>query len=176
MRELFLTFPGTTLVCITRVAAQKFNDLAQAALFENAAVLCVRKFDEGVARRDVQVHAGLRCLITRNIHKECGLINGARCVVQDALPRALVVDLDEGRRVLRLHFEKHEHFYCLARGYAVTLMKIQGMTLPHVTLVPDLSGIPGAGYVAISRVRALSDLLFYVRPRLDYFVPSSETL
>ena len=47
------------------------------------------------------------------------------------------------------------------------------MTLPHVTIMPDVDYVPAAAYVAISRVRRLDDVMFLVRPRREYFLPAA---
>ena len=48
--------------------------------------------------------------------------------------------------------EKVVH-YPVRLGYASTLHKVQGATLGHVTLWLDITNMPAAAYVALSRVR-----------------------
>ena len=54
--------------------------------------------------------------------------------------------------------------FALAVGYARTLAKTQGFTVPHVTGVLDTNLVPGTGYTLISRVRALGHFNFLCPP------------
>ena len=50
-------------------------------------------------------------------------------------------------------------------GYATTLHKLQGATAEEITLYLDIPDVPGAAYVALSRVRHDRDWRF-VGPEL----------
>ena len=51
-----------------------------------------------------------------------------------------------------------------------TLSKIQGYTLDALAVLPDMN-VKGAAYVAVTRVRALTDLWWITDPSLRFFVP-----
>ena len=48
-----------------------------------------------------------------------------------------------------------------------------GLTLPHVSGVPDIKQVPGVGYTSLSEARARSDLNFLCSPETDFFKPPS---
>ena len=49
--------------------------------------------------------------------------------------------------------EYRQTYLPLRLGYAVTLLRVQGATLPHMTIYLDVANVEAAGYVALSRVR-----------------------
>ena len=57
-------------------------------------------------------------------------------------------------------------------GYASTVPKVQGMTLPHVTLWLDHPGCRAAAYVAMSRVQKDEDYLIAGLVSPKHFVPA----
>ena len=57
-------------------------------------------------------------------------------------------------------------------GYASTLHKVQGATLPHITLWLDVPNFPAAAYVALSRVEYDANWKFVGRPNVHYFTPA----
>ena len=63
-------------------------------------------------------------------------------------------------------------YYPITPAYAFTVNKMQGETLDHVTLVFDkeFAG-PGIGYVAISRVRELKNVVPLLSCLQDHFQP-----
>ena len=63
-------------------------------------------------------------------------------------------------------------FFAITRAWAMTLAKAQGTTLEHITIMADVTGVPGAGYVAYSRVRSVNDIMFLTYPRASFFTPS----
>ena len=172
LRDLFYMFPHTTLVCVSRKCCSFLNALAQEGILRDRPVLGERLFDEGSTRTKVFVQSGLQSMITQNVNKERRLFNGARCTISEVLPKALRVELDSGPCLLRLIYDRGARYFPIARAYALTLAKMQGMTLGHITIMPDVTGVPAAGYVAYSRVRSVDDVMFLVYPRPGFFTPS----
>ena len=63
-------------------------------------------------------------------------------------------------------------YYPICPFHTTTVHKIQGQTLSHVTIVFDKEYIaPGIGYVAISRVRSLKDVVPLLRVTKNHFRP-----
>ena len=58
-------------------------------------------------------------------------------------------------------------------AYANTLLKMQGATIPHMTLYLDVPNIEAAGYVALSRVQHDRDWRFVGDPGVHHFTPAS---
>ena len=63
-----------------------------------------------------------------------------------------------------------EHFPIVA-GYASTIHKVMGQTLQHVTLAFDMQMLsPAVGYVALSRVSSLDNVVPLLRLRKSHFL------
>ena len=172
MRDLFMVHAATTVICISRSAVSDFNTLAQLGLLGPPTEdVPRRRFDE----RDlplVFVQAGLRVMLTHNLAKTRGLVNGARGTISEVHAEGIVVDFAHGPEVVRPIYGADGARYPLSRAYACTLHKVQGLTLQHICIVPDVNNVPGAAYVAISRVRSLDDLVWYTYPSRSFFRPS----
>ena len=57
-------------------------------------------------------------------------------------------------------------------GYATTLHKVQGATLPHVTLWLDLANMPASAYVGLSRVERDANWRFIGVVNRHHFTPA----
>ena len=57
-------------------------------------------------------------------------------------------------------------------GYATTLHKVQGATLPHVTLWLDLPNMPASAYVGLSRVEKDANWRFIGVVNRHHFTPA----
>ena len=68
--------------------------------------------------------------------------------------------------------EFRQTYLPLRLGYAVTLHRVQGATLPHVTIYLDVANVEAAGYVALSRVRKDLHWRFVGDPTVFHFVPA----
>ena len=62
-------------------------------------------------------------------------------------------------------------FFPIRLGYASTIYKMQGATLPHVTIWMNRPS-RAAAYVAMSRVRRDEDYLFGGILEIDHFMPA----
>ena len=60
----------------------------------------------------------------------------------------------------------------LRLGYSSTLRKVQGATLPHVTLWLDVANMPAAAYVALSRVEYDANWRYVGNPGVHHFTPA----
>lgn len=117
--------------------------------------------------RVVGVKRGCKLHITNNLDIDGGLFNGARAVLKDRLVAGLLLELADGcQRVLfrrssrvNAHFGRTVmHAYDITLGYAQTVHKAQGLTLESVILCLEPWSVPGWGYTALSRIRALQSL------------------
>ena len=62
-------------------------------------------------------------------------------------------------------------YFPIVAGYASTIHKVMGQTLKHVTLVFDMRMLsPAVGYVALSRVSSLDDVVPLLRLRKSHFI------
>ena len=200
--ELFRKHPDTTIVACTRRGAALINDLATQVLFEDRHKTPLgtlgldyqgnesnyveeggqTKLKDGPLQPCVtEVYEGQRVFLTRNMDKENGFVNGMPAVIEsyDSGSQCLVVVTKLGT-TLAVHkcteeVEDSRHrvtCFPVRLGYATTVQKIQGATLPHVTIWLDRPGCKASAYVAMSRVQHDKDYLIGGDPKPKYFVPA----
>lgn len=63
-------------------------------------------------------------------------------------------------------------YFPVRMGYAGTVQKIQGTTLPHVTVWLDRAACKAAAYVALSRVQRDEDYAVAGKVHPKHFVPA----
>ena len=110
----------------------------------------------------------------KNLNKEVGFVNGMGATVLGMDNGNVVVRTDQGRR-LAVHpwtSENRVAHFPMRLGYASTLHKVQGLTLPHVTLWLDVANMPAAAYVALSRVELDDNWRFVGNPWIHHFTPA----
>eukprot|EP00439_Symbiodinium_sp_Y106_P057127 s467_g8.t1 len=196
--DLFRKHEDTTVVTCTRHGAATINDLAAKVFFEDRHVRPLGslpldyeanasnytqagKLRNGQLEPAVrEIYHGMRIFLTKNMSKEDDFVNGmaATVVGYDDRSRCLEVvtrtkqrlavymvthELDDGRKVA---------CFPVRLGYASTVPKVQGMTLPHVTLWLDHVGCRAAAYVALSRVQKDEDYLIAGLVGTKHFVPA----
>ena len=188
--------PNTTFLTVSRKGAAKLNQYALQALFPDADLLdCIpcdpqENFDNfrGTAQVDARpfwmpIYEGMRVTITRNTDKENGFVNGMGAVVQRRRHNGVQVKTDEGK-VLLIHPIGQEcclwdgsyrktTTYPLRLGYSTTLHKIQGATLPHITIWMDVPFVRAALYVALSRVQHDRDWRFVGSIKRRHCMPAA---
>ena len=103
-----------------------------------------------------------------------GFANGMATTILGLDYGNVVVRTDQGRRI-SVHpwtsEDKVVHFP-FRLGYASTLHKVQGATLPHITLWLDVPNMPAAGYVALSRVGYNAHWRFVGHVTVHHFTPA----
>ena len=191
--------PNTTIVTCTRRASAQVNQLATDVLFrdQHKIPLGVLPLDyemnesnyeaSGKLKSSVklqpemnEVYKGQRIFLTRNLDKENGFVNGMAAVIEsyDPASKCLQVTTKLGK-TLAIHpyteeVDKHSNVtsFPVRLGYSTTIPKIQGSTLPHITIWLDRPGCRAAAYVAMSRVQRDDDYLIAGRVKPKHFVPA----
>ena len=179
--------PTTMFLTISRRAAAKLNNLAVECLFHDKEPLAVLPTDpesntDNYERSTMlhheplmmQVYEGCRIMLTKNLNKKIGFVNGMGATVLGMDKENLIVRTDQGRR-LALHpwtSEKKVVHFPFRLGYASTLHKVQGATLQHITVWLDVPNMPAAGYVALSRVEYDAHWKFLGNPGVHHFTPA----
>ena len=194
----FRKHPDTTVVTCTRAASAHINSLAAKVFFEDRRKRPLGKaafsyeanqdnFTESGGLKDGRLRAaptaiyeGMRIFLTANICKEDDFVNGMSAEIQDYDQRSQCLEVltRTGKR-LAIHIVTHEledgrRVACFpARlGYACTVPKVQGTTLPHITLWLDRAGCRAAAYVALSRVQKDEDYTIAGIVSPAHFVPA----
>jgi hypothetical protein len=198
--DLFRKQENTTIVTCSRHACAKANALALEAFFEHRHKRPIGKvlfdyeanlenYDAGTNKlkagrlqgAETEVYEGMRIFLTKNMDKEHDFVNGmaATVVAYDARSKCLEV-LTRTEQRLTGHMVSHEledgrrvTCFPVRLGYACTIPKVQGMTLPHVTIWLDSIACRAAAYVAMSRVQTDEDYLIAGGPLTPrHFVPA----
>ena len=115
-------------------------------------------------------------MITHNVDKDYGVVNGAFGILRDYKAGHVLIELESGY-VAWLHrftFEIDAHStvtgFPIVPGYATTLAKMQGRALDSITIWPVVS-CEASGYVAITRVRQLEHIFWVETPCTAFFRP-----
>ena len=190
--------PQTTFVTISRKGAAHLNRLAVQMLFGDAEPLgqipCEPddnpenfwgQMQVDAAPAQMMLYEGMRVRITKNADKEHGFVNGMGAVVQRMRRSGVQVRTDEGE-ILLIHPITRDIGLsdgCTRRvtafpqrpGYSTTLHKIQGATLPHITIWMDVPFVRAALYVALSRVRHDRDWRFIGQIDRRHCLPANLT-
>ena len=68
-------------------------------------------------------------------------------------------------------FKDGQQYFPLVAGYASTVHKVMGQILQHVTCVFDIQMLsPTVGYVALSRVSSLDNVVPLLRLKRSHFI------
>jgi len=179
--------PQTTFLTVTRRAAGLLNEMAVNALFKDHEPLTTLPTDPESNTENYQgskmigkeplespIYRGARVMLTKNLNKEVGYVNGMGGTVVGIDKAAILVKTDQGKLLSIYPWTSEEHVvhYPLRLGYASTLHKVQGATLEHVTVWLDIPNMPAAAYVALSRVSYDSAWRFIGNPGVHHFTPA----
>ena len=120
------------------------------------------------------MYEGMRIILTKNLNKQIGFVNGMGATVRRMGQQGLFVITDQGMPIM-IHpwtsEEKVTHFP-FRLGYASTLHKVQGATLADITIWLDIPNMPAAAYVALSRVEYDANWRFIGDPGVHHFTPA----
>ena len=68
-------------------------------------------------------------------------------------------------------YHNRQPYYPVVASYCFTILKVMGQTLPHVFLIFDSRFLsPAVGYVALSRVSSLDNVVPMLRLRKTHFI------
>jgi conjugative relaxase-like TrwC/TraI family protein len=141
---------GSVMIAYRRSDVAELNTVARALLDQQGKLGRDRlRFDKGV-----ELAVGERIVCTHNDRRlEISNGNGGTITALDRKQRAVVVDLDDNRRVtLPARYLDAGH---LSHGYALTGHKTQGVTVERAfVLADDQRALKEWGYVAFSRARS----------------------
>ena len=199
MQKLLKAHPNTVILTCTRRGQHTMNEVALKALFPRHPALVVLPADvdsnpenydeEGKLLQDASalkpaqlpLFKGMRVVFTRNVRKDMDYVNGmdGTVVAYHKKTKAVEVLTQTNFRVMVWPWTDVERgnttYYPLKAGYADTILKFQGTELPHVTVVLDAKGVPGAAYTALSRVSYGKDYLLGGVVEAAHFQPVDES-
>jgi hypothetical protein len=174
LRAWYREFPQGVLLAGRRVTVKHLNMEVLSAFFPEGTwkELTIMNADQDDCETGLFCE-GARVMVTRNVNKGRGLVNGAMGSLQYVGYYSLVIQLDSGKTCSLPRQPIMNSFpvvlaYPLQLGYATTVSKIQGRTLQAVAIEPDLS-VKGLAYTAITRVRSAASLWWLSRPTRSWF-------
>jgi hypothetical protein len=179
--------PETLFLTITRRSCGMLNSWAVESLYAGQQPLDIVPGDPesnaanyrgstlvGEVPMTMPIYLGMRVILTKNLKKKIGFVNGMGAVVLGMTQRGNVrVRTEEGRPITIYPWtaESGIAHFPFRLGYASTLHKVQGATLAHITLWLDVKNCPAAGYVALSRVEFDKNWQFIGDPCVHHFTP-----
>jgi hypothetical protein len=119
----------------------------------------------------------MRVTITQNIDKQKGVVNGQIAYVHNTQNTTIFLRLpnDQIVAIYPVTLKRGENdvtMYPIRLAYANTMCKAHRQTLEKAILWFDVDTTPpGAAYVAMSRVKTLSDLYFLRPLKTSHFTP-----
>ena len=165
--------PDFLVLTVTRRSASFINNIIISNVFTNHPLALVVAEDESL----LPIHKGMTIMLTRNVNKTIGFVNGQLVTVQSISNQTIIATHPNGHTInifpmTSLIDDIPVTKYPCLPGYATTISKVQGQTLPKVVLWLDTDTTPaGTAYVALSRVRSLNDLYFLVPLSPSHFTP-----
>ena len=162
----FRDHPCATFLTVTRKGSFLINSHIISYLFQKQEPLA-RNINVG--EHKIHIYEGMKIIITKNICKVLGIVNGECGVIEDFRYSNVIITLRNGTRVF-LHpiidddDEEGHEYYPFLPDYSGTIFRNQGKTLPFAIIWLDANiASPGAAYVAISRVACHKDFAFLER-------------
>ena len=164
--------PDGVLLAVRRADVAHLNALVVSGLYEAKDRLGHCTLD-GSDAAELIMYKGMRVMITANADKAAGLVNGTMATVQNFTAGGLVLELLDGRRGVLPRLSREVHGarrvgYPVTHGYALTIAKAQGQTLPSAAIWP-VHGMPGQAYAAVSRCCSVEDVFWVTRPQRTLF-------
>ena len=115
-----------------------------------------------------------------NLDKERGFVNGRTVTVLATKRKGILVEMSNKQTLMV--YPAHDFsptgtatgpaYYPVRLGYSTTLHKIQGATLPHITIWLDCPYVRAAAYVALSRVQYDDNWRFIGQVETKHFLPA----
>ena len=165
-------FPDTTFLCLTMQCCDIVNRMATFVLFEHkSSVMTISDYQ----LNNLDIYLGQMLMITENRCKSTNYVNGTVGRFKFFEHETLYLEVDKSIvPVFPVYKESGVKYYPITPGYAYTVHKMQGQTLKHVTLVfKQTFANPGVGYVALSRVKSLSQVVPLLSLYREHFIPIS---
>jgi hypothetical protein len=193
LQMLFRRHPETTVVTATRKGANHVNKLAFEVVRRRKEIIgeVPGDFDVNEDNYDkhgklktgrvpvpsqVKLFKGMRVHLTTNRDKANDFVNGMEATVRayDEHSKCLEVVTRTNKPLARHLYtdpDTGSTFFPIRLGYASTIYKMQGATLPHVTIWMDRPS-RAAAYVAMSRVPKDDNYLFGGIVKKEHFMPA----
>ncbi len=161
--EAMMQNPDSTVLTVSRQACVTVNCAVIKTLFQNetplAFVQCDYDMEVGAIYKDLKI------IVTRNIDKTNGVVNGQEGIIRYMENQTIFVELGT-KKIVPIYpmtdiFDDGTKRTCypIVPSYALTITKSQGMNLKAVIIWFDSLNVPaGSAYVALSRIETQQNL------------------
>lgn len=170
------THPTHVFLTVSRKAAARINRVVLDRCFADAQPLSDTPLDNTV--ETFYPYKGMQVMITRNLDKASGVVNGQMATILDNHGHTLILQLRNSKNTFTYPIttleedEEYRTLYAMVPSYAMTISKSEGATIDQLVVWMDCPQVPmGLGYVALSRVRCLRDIHFLTPLRPHHFTP-----
>lgn len=168
--------PEAVILTVSRNACLRVNHVISNALFADENPLDTVQCDDEMP--PVPIYKDMRVMITQNRNKAAGVVNGQLATIHLVENNTVVLRLNSGRLVTTYPVTYdtpngvRKTVYPFMPSYGLTICKAQGQTLNKLILWFDVDFVPpGTGYVALSRVKRLNDLLLLTKMTSCHIIP-----
>lgn len=164
------------ILTVSRKGAARINRIVVDKCFHDADAISDVPLDN--EEETFYSFTGLPVMITRNLDKPTGVVNGQMATIYGSHGRTLLLQLSNGRRTFTYPVtevddnDNYRTFYALVASYCMTISKSEGATIDKLIVWMDCETVPtGLGYVALSRVRRAEDIHFLTPLHPGHFIP-----
>ena len=170
-------YPEHTFLTISRKPCNRVNQLVLHRVFNPSDADAQIQYDCDLPISPV--YSGMKVMITQNRNKSESVVNGQLATVHSFHNNTMFLTLPNGRVVNTYPVTYTDTkgvtktVYPFMPAYALTICKAQGQTLNTAIIWFDINFVPAAtGYVAISRVKKLDNMLFLTPLKQSHFKPN----
>ena len=155
--------PDATFLTVSRTAANRVNNIVIACAFQNKTPLSTIPLENDV--NDFLPFCDIRVLVTQNLDKRTGVVNGQLATIQNSQNNTLLLKFPNGKTTFTYPIAtitedgRSRVHYALNPAYCMTICKTQGANIKKLIVWFDCPTVPsGMGYVALSRVCKSEDI------------------
>lgn len=163
--EAFNKSSNTTIMTVSRAAAQRVNEVVVDRLFHGQMPLTTIPCTSFLPSTPIYPYRGMKIVITENRDKSSRIVNGQEATVVSSHRNTLVIQFPDQQKAFvypvthQVEQEGQVTSYPITPAYARTISKCQGQNIRHLLVWLDSLLVPaGLAYVALSRVRRKQDI------------------
>lgn len=151
--------PDCIIMTITKIKALELNLRIAQSLYQGCESLANVQMDCDC--EPINIYKGMKIVVTMNRDKENKIVNGQFATIEHVRNDTIFIKLMDGstQPLYKVTDSQKRTVYPFMLRYAVTVAKIQGQTLKQALVYFDVDKLDlSTTYVALSRVRTMSDL------------------
>ena len=163
--EAFNKSSNTTIMTVSRAAAQRVNEVVVDRLFHEQMPLTTVPCTSILPSTPIYPYRGIKVVITGNRDKSSQIINGQEATVVSSHRNTLLIQFPDQQRAFvypvthQVEQQGEVTSYPITPAYARTISKCQGQNIRHLLVWLDsILVAAGLAYIALSRERRKQDI------------------